>query len=360
MAPLDLPLAPMLARAADRIPEGLVYEPKWDGWRCLLARDGADIRLWSRRGTDLTAFFPELVAAAAELPERCVLDGEVVIAAGNRLEYTLLATRHASRADAERLARRHPATFIAFDLLALDDHSLLRQPWRARRELLTVVLDDHPRALAISPVTTDVEVAERWFDRFEGAGLDGVMAKHPDGPYEPGQRTWLKIKHRRTVDVVVGSFRLDRNSTPTHPQLGSLQLGLFDADDRLWFMGVCSGFANRQRRELAEVLGQLELERGTDAWAGHPWSPTSSRGARVPDHVTRWNAPRDEVHLIAPMLVAEVSYDYVHDTDGPARFRSNADFLRWRPEREPESCRFEQLELTCAVDLADVLEGELP
>lgn len=352
MLPLDLPLAPMLARSAATIPPGMAYEPKWDGWRVILARDGDQVRLWSRRGTELTAFFPELVQAAADLPEQCVLDGETVIIADGRLEYTRLASRHTTRADPRRLARELPATFIAFDVLALGAHALLSQPWTARRELLEVILGDLDGPLALSPVTRDLELAHRWFDEFEGAGLDGVVAKPLSSSYEPGQRSVYKIKHRRTADVVVAGFRHDRNTTATHRPLGSLLLGLFDDTDRLHFLGVCSGFADRIRQDLAAMLADLELPRGTPEWDRHPWAPASARGARVPDHVISWREPRDEVHLISPLLVAEVAYDYVH---GAERFRSNADFIRWRPDRDPASCGFDQLDLVPSFDVRNLL-----
>lgn len=354
MLPIDLPLTPMLARAADSIPPGQAYEPKWDGWRALLARDGDIVTLWSRHGTNLTPFFPELVAAAAFLPERCVLDGEIVIVAGDRLEYTRLASRHATAAKAEQLAQQFPATFITFDVLCIDDIALLDQPWHARRELLETIIDGDVPGMLLSPVTTDIKIARDWFERFEGAGLDGVVAKTINGRYFPGQRVMTKIKHRRTADMVVAGFRLDRTSTPERPQLGSLLLGLFDDADVLQFVGITAGFPGALRGELAEMFGGLELARGSAAYDTHPWSPpvAGPLAARVPDHISRWTQPRDEVHLTWPLLVAEVAYDYLHDG---IRFRSNGDFQRWRPERTPESCRFDQLETPIEWSLAEVL-----
>lgn len=354
MLPIDLPLTPMLARAEQAIPAGQAYEPKWDGWRALLARDGDDVKLWSRHGTDLTAYFPELVIAAEFLPDRCVLDGEIVVIAGDKLEYTRLATRHATAAKAPQLAVQFPASFICFDVLCVGDASLLDEPWHRRRDLLETILDEAPPMLLLSPVTTDLTVAQDWFERFEGAGLDGVVAKPLEGRYLPGQRALVKIKHRRTADVVVAGFRLDRTSTPERPQLGSLLLGLFDDAGVLQFIGITAGFPGAMRGELAAMFATLELPRRTPEFDAHPWAPATAGplGARVPDHVTRWTQPRDEVHLTSPLLVAEVEYDYLHDG---IRLRSNANFQRWRPDRTPESCRFDQLDHPIAWSLGDVL-----
>ncbi|GAB3705005.1 ATP-dependent DNA ligase [Mariniluteicoccus flavus] len=356
MLPIAVPLTPMLARLVDAIPHGMAYEPKWDGWRALLVRDGDDVRLWSRHGTDLTAYFPELVAAAHALPDRCVIDGECVVIAGDRLDYTRLASRHSTAARAPQLAREMPASFVAFDVLCFDDTSLLDQPWSVRRGVLEALAEPWDGPLLLSPVTYDHDVAEDWFAHFEAAGLDGVVAKPLDGRYLPGARAILKIKHRRTADVVVGGFRLDRNSSTAHPSLGSLVLGLVDDRGALHAVGVCAGFPGAKRRELAEMLGALRLERGSAEFDAHPWSPASGvrTGARLPDGVSRWSQPREEVHLIAPMLVCEVSFDALHDG---VRFRSNADFLRWRPDRTPESCGFDQVEVPPGLRLSEVLEA---
>ncbi|WP_035758503.1 ATP-dependent DNA ligase [Granulicoccus phenolivorans] len=362
MLPIRLPLEPMLARSVATIPPGLVYEPKWDGWRALLARDGDRVEVWSRHGTDLSGFFPELEQAAlAYLPEQCVLDGEIVIIRGNTLDYTLLAARHSSRSRAARLAREIPASLVAFDLLAFGETSLLDEPWRVRRELLETLAEDWQPPLLLSPVTRSFEVAQGWFEAFEGAGLDGVVAKGPELSYQPGRRGHLKIKHRRTTDVVVGGFRYDRTSTPEHPQLGSLLLGLFDDSGALQFLGVCAGFPGSARGDLARTLSALEITDSDPQWAAHPWSPEQAgrTGARVPEGLTRWSQPREQVHLISPMLVCEVDYDYVHAVPGDpqgTRFRSTADFRRWRPERTPESCHWDQLELVPEFDLREMLD----
>lgn len=357
---LELPLTPMLARSADAIPPGMAYEPKWDGWRCLLARDEQGVRLWSRRGTELTAHFPELVAAAtAQLPERCVVDGEIIIINGDRLDYTRLAGRLSDVSRAPTLARESPATLLVFDLLQLDEHPLLDLGWQVRRELLEQVGEQLEAPLLLSPVTRDEELAQDWFAQFEGAGLDGVVAKPVTGRYAPGERGWLKIKHRRTADVVVAGFRLDRTSTPQRPQLGSLLLGLYDGQDQLHTVGVSAAFPGSLRGELAELFAGLELQPGDPAYQEHPWSPQSAAGTgvRVPDHVTRWNRPRDQAHLIWPPLVAEVAFDQLHDE---VRFRSNALFLRWRADKDPLDCRFDQLEPPVRFDLAAILADATP
>lgn len=356
MLPVALPLTPMLARSVDEIPPGMAYEPKWDGWRALLVRDGDTVTLWSRHGTDLTAYFPELVEAGRTLPERCVLDGECVVIAGDRLDYTRLAARHSTAARAPQLAREMPATFVAFDVLCFDDTALLDQPWSVRRSVLEALADHWGGPLLVSPVTRDLDVARHWFADFEGAGLDGVVAKPVEGRYLPGARAVLKIKHRRTADVVVGGFRLDRTSTPAHPSLGSLVLGLVDEAGRLHAVGVCAGFPGSQRRELAETLGGLELPRGSAEFEAHPWAPRagSASGVRLPDGVSRWSQAREQVHLIAPLLVAEVTFDALQDGE---RFRSNADFVRWRPDRVWESCGFDQVTAPPGPRLREMLEG---
>lgn len=353
MLPIPEPIEPMLARPEPVIPRGMAYEPKWDGWRAVVVRDGDAVRVWSRHATELTAYFPEIVAAGRALPDRCAVDGELVVIVGDRLDYTRLASRHGTPARAKQLAREMPASFVAFDVLCFDDTSLLDQPWRVRRAALEALADHWAPPFLLSPVTLDRDVAQEWFEHFEAAGLDGVVAKPMDGRYAPGGRALVKVKHRRTADVVVGGFRHDRGSRPGHPSLGSLVLGLFD-DRGLSCVGVVAGFPQRTRRELAEMLGELELPRGSAEFDAHPWSPRSGRasGVRLPDGVVRWSEPREEVHLIAPLLVCEVTYDYLHDG---VRFRSNADFVRWRPDRAADSCRFDQLEAGPGLRISDVL-----
>lgn len=339
----DRPIAPMLARQVAALPPGMAYEPKWDGWRCVIARDGERTRLWSRRGTHLAASFPEIVAACAALPERCVLDGELVIIDEGRLQYTRLANRHTSGTRAAALAAQFPATFVAFDVLAFGDLDLMDQPWQSRRAVLEALAEDWVSPLLLSPVTYDQTVAMQWFTSFEIAGLDGIVAKPLMERYRPGVRAVYKVRHRRSADVVVAGFRLDRTHTEASPSLGSVLLGLYDDAGVLHHIGVAAGFPADQRGELARLFTELELRPGDDGFDDHPWNTAVARvtGARVPDGTTRWSAPRDKAHLIWPPLVCEVAYDALHDG---TRLRSNAMFLRWRPDRAPESCRFDQLE----------------
>lgn len=346
--PLRPPVAPVLARPAGTIPPGMQYEPKWDGWRCLLWRDEQTARLWSRRGTDLTGPFPDLVTAALhELPSGCVLDGEVVVAQDGVLRYTLLAERNATG----RTARAVPATFVAFDLLVLDGQDLTGRPLAERRAALERLLADAAWPFLLSPATVDVELAQRWFHDYEAAGLDGVVAKPLHDRYRFGERAWLKIKHVRTADVVVAGYRLDRSSTPSRPSLGSLQLGLMDDDGALQFVGVCSGFAADSRHELAQLLATLTVPAHDLRDSGHAWAPRSvaRTHARVPEGIDRSSTRHgDRVRLIDPCLVAEVSYDHLYDA---TRFRSNAAFVRWRPDRDPASCTFAQLPDADGLDL---------
>ena len=355
MLPIDVPVTPMLAKSVEAIPAGMVYEPKWDGWRCLLYRDGGRVQLFSRRGTELTAFFPELVGAAlTTLPEQCVLDGEIVIIENGRLTYTKLAERHSTVERAHTLAARLPATFLAFDLLAVGSESLLSRPQTERRLRLEDALADAGWPLLLTPSTDDIAVAKGWFDQFEASGLDGVVAKPPTGRYQPGQRTMFKVKHRRTADAAVAGYRMDRNSGPGRESLGSLQLGLFDVAGLLHFVGVCPGFPGAMRHELALMFASLEVESGSEAERSHPWYLANAErtGARLPDGTGRWGRkPEDQVHLIDPVLVVEVTYDHLYDL----RFRSNAAFVRWRPDRDPESCRFDQLSESADADLGGLL-----
>lgn len=345
----------MLARMADAIPPGMSYEPKWDGWRCMVWRDGDEVQLWSRRGTELTAQFPELVAGARTLlPPRCVLDGEVVITDGGRLQYTRLTERNVAGARAAAMARELPATFIGYDIVALGDDDLTgRKQWQ-RRELLEQLLGGVGWPFLLTPSTTDAGVARRWFDDFERAGLDGVVAKPPDGRYLPGERAIFKIKHVRTADVVIAGYRLDRTSRPGVVSLGSLQLGLFDDSAVLQYVGVCAGFPGARRRELAEMLATITVEQA-DA-ADHPWAPAqvAATGARIPEGIGRRESRHnDQVRLIDPLLVCEVDYDHLHDD---VRFRSNTAFRRFRPDRDPESCTFDQLTPASGPDLGALLD----
>jgi ATP-dependent DNA ligase len=345
--PLTPPIEPMLARSAAEIPVGMAYEPKWDGFRCLVFRDESSVQLLSRNGRDLTRYFPEVVAAVlAETPTRCVLDGELVVAVGDRLEFERLSERiHPAQSRIEVLSNTFPASLVCWDLLSLHDDVLMDLPFSQRRELLVDCVNARGNRVHLTPLTTNHAVASEWFGRFEGAGLDGIVAKPLDGPYLPGKRAMVKVKHAREADVVVAGYRLHQKSTPQRPLLGSLQLGLFDGSD-LHFVGVASAFAEKTRSELANQFDQLRL---ADR-APHPWSDAVA-GVRRPGSVTRWSTELKQILLISPLLVCTVGYEHMQGT----RFRHSAQFRRWRPERDPQSCSFEQLEEVPRYDLGSVL-----
>jgi ATP-dependent DNA ligase len=359
--PVMPPVEPMLAKSAAGVPSGeFLYEPKWDGYRCIVFRDGAEIELGSRGGKSLNRYFPELIEALARvLPPRCVLDGEVVVVAGGRLDFDRLADRiHPAQSRVRLLAERTPASFVAFDLLALGDEDLTGRPFAERREALTALFADDPGSrggsdrsgsgsrVHVTRATDDPEVARRWFQRFEGAGLDGVVAKPLGGRYTPGERTMVKVKHERTADVVVAGYRLHKSG----PIVGSLMLGLYGADGVLNYVGGSSAFTMLRRRELVEELAPLRLRDGEP----HPWlGATEDEEHRRPGAQHRWNAGKDTSFVaLRPELVCEVRYDQLQAD----RFRHNGQFLRWRRDREPSSCTYDQLDVPVPYDLADVFE----
>ncbi len=357
------PVQPMLAKSVRGIPDperhgGLLFEPKWDGFRCLIFRDGDEVELASRNTKPLTRYFPELVAAVRAdpggLPERCVVDGEIFVATGDRLDFERLQERiHPADSRVRMLAEETPAGFVAFDLLALGNESLLDQPFEVRRARLTEALADVVPPLHLTRATADPQEAERWFQRFEGAGLDGVVAKPLGAPYQPNGRTMLKIKHERTADVVVAGYRLHKTSTPQRPLLGSLLLGLW-ADGRLQHIGVAASFTAARRAELVEELQPLVV---TDL-SEHPWGEWNEWAVANPDRVpgtqSRWSAGKDlSFTPLRPERVVEVGYDHMEGS----RLRHTAQFKRWRPDRDPASCGYEQLEEVVGYDLAEVLTG---
>ncbi|GAB1338873.1 ATP-dependent DNA ligase [Streptomyces sp. E-15] len=349
--PVMPPVKPMLAKSVARIPPGMHYEAKWDGFRSIVFRDGAEVELGSRTGKPLTRYFPELVEALRErVPERCVLDGEIVIVRDGRLDFDALTERiHPAASRVRTLAERTPASFVAFDLLALDDHALLDTELTDRRALLDRALADVTPPVHLAPATTDVEVARRWFEQFEGAGLDGIVAKPPTLRYLQDERAMFKIKHERTADVVVAGYRFHKSG----PVVGSLLLGLYDEHGRLQHVGVSAAFTMKRRAELVEELEPLRL----DDVSGHPWAAwtdeAAHEAARLPGAPSRWSGKKDLSWVpLRPERVAEVAYDHMENGQ---RFRHTARFRRWRPDRTPESCTYAQLEEPVRYDLAEVL-----
>jgi ATP-dependent DNA ligase len=346
--PVMPPVRPMLAKSVSILPPGMLYEPKWDGFRCVVFRDGDEVELGSRNERPLTRYFPEVVEGALrELPRRCVVDGEIVVASGPGLDFEALLQRiHPAASRVDLLATETPALFIGFDLLALDDESLMERPLAERRAALDDALAGAGAPVHRTPVTDSLRVAQRWFRTFEGAGLDGVVAKPPDLPYLEDQRVMFKVKHERTADCVVAGFRWHK----TGPVVGSLLLGLYDEDGKLQHVGVSASFSMERRRELLDELAPYRLEPGDS----HPWTGLSTP-ERVPGAmVSRWNAKKDlSFELLAPSLVVEVAYDHMEGR----RFRHTAQFRRWRPDREPTSCTYEQLERPIAFDLEEILAG---
>lgn len=345
------PVKPMLAKSVANIPPDMQYEAKWDGFRAIVFRDGEEVEFGSRTGKPLTRYFPELVAAVKErVPERCVLDGEIVIAREGRLDFDALTERiHPADSRVRMLAERTPASFVAFDLLALDDESVMDVPLTDRRALLVRALAGVTAPVHLAPATRDIEVARQWFEQFEGAGLDGVIAKPLTLRYRPDERVMFKVKHERTADVVVAGYRFHKSG----PVVGSLLLGLYDDGGRLQHVGVSAAFPMRKRAELVEELQPLRM----DDVAGHPWAAWSEESAhetaRLPGAPSRWSGKKDLSWVpLRPERVAEVAYDHM---ENGARFRHTARFRRWRPDRTPRSCTYAQLQEPVRYDLGEIL-----
>jgi ATP-dependent DNA ligase len=349
----------MLAKATDGLPDGdgWLFEPKWDGFRALVFRDGDEVYTQSRDLKPLDRYFPELAAPLQEaLPERCVLDGEIVIARDGTLDFEALLLRiHPAASRVRMLADTSPASFVAWDLLALDDEDLRAVPQAERRARLEVVLGDAQPPIHLTPATRDRATARDWFERFEGAGLDGVIAKRLDGHYQPGKRAMLKIKHQRTADCVVAGFRWHKNGPGTH--VGSLLLGLHDDEGTLHHVGITSSFTWDRRADLVGELAPLR----ENALEGHPWSSwaewaveQAATGQRVPGATSRWNRGKDlSWEPLRPERVVEVAYDHLQGT----RFRHATTFKRWRPDKPPEACRYDQLEETAPFELSRIFGG---
>lgn len=364
------PVEPMLATSVPDIPSapGMRYEPKWDGFRTIVFRDGEDVELVSRGGKTMTRYFPEVVEQMrAQLPTRCVVDGEIVLIQREpgqtpRLNFELLQQRiHPAASRVRMLAERTPCDFVAFDLLALGDASLMSQPYERRRAALESALATVKPPVHVTPITQDQATARAWFEEFEGAGLDGLIAKPADIAYVPGKRLMFKIKHARTVDCVVAGFRWHKTGGPgTGPDgqgsaVGSLLLGLYDDQGRLHHVGVSASFSAARRKELVEELAPYR----SNAREGHPWmewidavEAAATAGQRIPGGLSRWSAGKDlSWEPLRPELVVEVGYDAMEGD----RFRHTAQFRRWRPDRTPESCTYEQLDRPLRFDVDEVL-----
>jgi ATP-dependent DNA ligase len=342
----------MLAKSVPEIPPGASYEPKWDGFRAIIFRDGDEIEIGSRNEKPMTRYFPELVSAfGSELPERCVVDGEIVIATAAGLDFEALQQRiHPANSRVTMLSQQTPASFVAFDLLALGDDDLTGRPFAERRALLASALASARPPVHITPATSDLEKAERWFREFEGAGLDGVVAKPLTGSYQPDKRVMFKIKHERTADCVVAGYRVHKTGEAA---IGSLLLGLYDDAGSLASVGVIGAFPMARRHELFTELQQL-----VTTFEGHPWNwgQSDDMTTRTPrsGETSRWNAGKDlSFTPLRPELVVEVRYDHMEG----ARFRHTAQFSRWRPDRTPESCTYEQLERPVTFELSDIVAG---
>jgi len=349
--PVMPPVSPMLAKSVPDIPAGMVYEPKWDGFRAIVFRDGDEVEIGSRNTKPITRYFPEVVdAVRAELPERCVVDGEVVVASTDAtgLDFEALLQRiHPADSRVRLLAAQTPAVLVVFDLLALGDEDLTHAPFAERRARLEAAVPGGGPGVYRTRTTTDAAEAREWFASFEGAGLDGVVAKDPALTYQPDKRVMFKIKHERTADCVVAGYRTHKNDDRA---IGSLLLGLYDDGGRLASVGVASSFPMARRRELFDELQPL-----VDTSGEHPWTTAAqAAGTRTPREAetSRWNSGKDlSFTPLRPERVVEVKYDHM---EGP-RFRHVAQFVRWRPDRDPDSCTYAQLERPVSFDLADVL-----
>jgi len=354
-------MEPMLAKAVSGLPEGdgWLYEPKWDGFRAIVFKDGDEVVTQSRDLKPLDRYFPELARPFREqLPGRCVIDGEVVIAGPDGLAFESLLLRiHPAESRVRLLASRTPASFVAWDLLALGDEDLRSTPQGERRARLEAVLGTVEPPIHLTPATTDRAMAADWFDRFEGAGLDGVIAKRLDGVYQPGKRAMLKIKHQRTADCVVAGFRWHKNGPGTH--VGSLLLGLYDDAGKLHHVGITSSFTWERRAALVAELAPLR----EDGASGHPWAEwaewagfgtADASGQRMPGATSRWNRGKDlSWEPLRIERVVEVAYDHLQGD----RFRHATTFRRWRPDKRPEDCRYDQLEVTAPFELEAIFGG---
>ena len=349
--PIDPPIEPMLAKLAEELPAAgnFLFEPKWDGFRAIVFRGDSEVYIQSRDSRPLDRYFPELHEVLLEtLPPGCVLDGEIVIATPHGLDFDLLQLRlHPAASRVAKLAKETPASFVAFDLLAVNDHALLAAPQDERRGKLEQLLARVKPPLHLTPMTRDRDVARDWLEQFEGAGLDGVIAKPIDSVYQPGKRAMIKIKHARTADCVVAGFRWHKVGEGS---VGSLLLGLYDDGGKLQHVGVTSSFTMAKRKELAVELEPLRK----NAMKEHPWREwAAAEGVttRMPGGQSRWSAGKDlSWEPLRIERVCEVKYDHLQGD----RFRHAAVFLRWRPDKQPGDCRYDQLDVTMPYELEKV------
>jgi ATP-dependent DNA ligase len=354
--PIHPPISPMLSKAVDEIPVGedWHYEPKWDGFRCIVFRDGDEVILASRNERPFTRYFPELIEPLkSSLPDQCVVDGEIVIASadGNGLDFDALLQRiHPAESRVRRLAAETPASFVAFDILAVDARNLMGQPLSERLTHLRGALEKATPPIYLCPSSRDVERAREWFTRFEGAGLDGVIGKRLGDVYTPDKRTLVKIKHSRTADCAVAGYRIHKDGKG----VGSLLLGLYDEHGQLHHVGVTAAFTVKFRAELLEELKPL-LDHALD---DHPWADWANAmahaDARLPGAGSRWNAGKDLSWVpIRIERVAEVTFGQLQN----GRFRHGVQFQRWRPDRTPESCTYDQLDVAAPVAFDDLMSA---
>jgi ATP-dependent DNA ligase len=354
MAAVSPPIEPMLAKLADALPsEGAVlYEPKWDGFRAIAFKSARSVYLQSRDLRPLDRYFPDLHDALLQrLPKSCVLDGEIVIATPHGLDFDALQLRlHPAASRVAMLAAQTPASFVAFDVLSIGRKNVMGQPQAERRALLEELLGDARPPLYVTPATRERTTAVDWLERFEGAGLDGVVAKSVSLPYQPGKRAMIKVKHARTADCVVAGFRWHKTGRGA---VGSLLLGLYDDAGVLQHVGVTSSFTMAKRQALAKELDPLRR----DAMRNHPWrdwAGAAAESSRMPGAHSRWSAKKDlSWEPLLPKRVCEVKYDHLQGE----RFRHAATFLRWRPDKRAEECRYDQLETTAPYELASVFSS---
>jgi ATP-dependent DNA ligase len=356
--PIEPPIEPMLAKLATELPagDGWLFEPKWDGFRAIVFRDRDRFYIQSRDSKPLDRYFPELEAAFRKgLPPRCVVDGEIVIATAHGLDFDALQMRlHPAESRVKKLAAETPASFVAFDLLANDSRDLRSRPQAERRQLLEKAIQGSADGVHLTPCRRERSVAQDWFHRFEGAGLDGVIAKHESTTYQPGKRVMVKVKHVRSADCVVAGFRWYKQGPGT--LVGSLLLGLYDDAGTLHHVGVTSSFAMEARRRLAAELEPLRK----NAIVSHPWREWAGAmdgSVRMPGAQSRWSAGKDlSWEPLRIERVCEVKYDHLQGD----RFRHAATFMRWRPDKRPADCRYDQLEVTAPAELAEIFRPASP